>query len=80
MTITERVNTYPTKHEEGFTPSEIDDILKEYTNIDMKKFNEATSGITGMMIDGEFVTFHCDIELAIRCGIEKRNVRGYEMD
>jgi len=80
MTISERVNNYQTKYEEGFTPSEIDELLKEYPKIDMNKFNEATSGVTGMMIDGEFVTFHCDIVLAIKCGMEKRNVRGYEMD
>ena len=71
MTITERVNTYPTKYEEGFTPSEIDELLKEYPNIDMKKFNEATSGVTGIMIDGEFITFHCDIELALKCSVKK---------
>jgi hypothetical protein len=71
MTITERVNNYPTKYKEGFTPSEIDELLKEYPNIDMKKFNEATSGITGIMIEGEFITFHCDIEFAIKRSLKK---------
>jgi len=72
MTITERVNTYPTKHKEGFTPSEIDELLKEYPKVNMKKFNEALSGVTGMMIDGEFVTFHCDVELAIKRSVKKK--------
>lgn len=72
MTITERVKTYPTKHEEGFTPSEIDELLKEYPNINMKKFNEATSCLTGIMIEGEFITFHCDVELAIKRSVKKK--------
>jgi hypothetical protein len=72
MTITERVNTYPTKYEEGFTPTEINELLKEYPNIDMKKFNEATSYLTGVMIDGEFITFHSDVEFAIKRSVKKK--------
>jgi hypothetical protein len=80
MTITERVNTYLTKHKEGFISSELDELLKEYPNIDIGKFNEAMMGNTCMVKEGQVIMYHCDIELAIRCGIEKRNVRGYEMD
>jgi hypothetical protein len=80
MTITERVNTYPTKHKEGFIKSELDELLKEYPKIDMGKFDEAMMGNTCMVKEGQVIMYHCDIELAIRCGIEKRNVRGYEMD
>jgi hypothetical protein len=80
MTISERVNTYPTKHEEGFISSELEELLKEYPNIDIGKFNEAMMGNTCMLKGNEVIMYHCDIELAIRCGIEKRNVRGYEMD
>lgn len=80
MTISERVNNYPTKHEEGFISSEIDELLKEYPNIDKEKFNEAINGVTGIIKGNEFITFHCDVELALKCGMEKRNVRGYEMD
>ena len=70
MTISERVNNSPTKHKEGFIASEIESLLKEYPKVNMKKFNEALSGITGMMIDGEFVTFHSDIENALRYSVK----------
>jgi hypothetical protein len=71
-TITERVNTYPTKYKEGFTPSEIDELLKEYPNINMKKFNDSMMCHTGSIIDGEFVVYHCDVELALKCSVKKK--------
>jgi hypothetical protein len=80
MNITEKVNNYPTKHKEGFVQSEIDALLKDFPNIDMEKFNDALIGNTCIMKDNEIVQYHCDIEKAIICGIEKRNLRGYEWD
>jgi len=71
MTITERVNTYPTKHKEGFIKSELDELLKEYPNIDMKKFNYSMMGHTGSIIDGEFIVYHCDVEAAIKFSVKK---------
>jgi hypothetical protein len=68
--ITERVNTYPTKHEIGFTQSEIKELLKEYP-IDMDRFNEAMMGHTGSIIDGEFVMYHCDVEMAIKYSVRR---------
>jgi hypothetical protein len=80
MTLSEKINNYPTKHKEGFIKSELDELLKDYPNIDMNKFNEAMMGNTCMVKEGQVVMYHCDIELALRCGIEKRGIRGYEMD
>jgi hypothetical protein len=80
MNITEKVYNYPTKHKEGFVQSEIDALLKDFPNIDMEKFNDALMGNTCIMKDNEIVQYHCDIEKAIICGIEKRNLRGYEWD
>ena len=80
MTLSEKINNYPTKHKEGFIKSELDELLKDYPNIDMNKFNEAMMGNTCMVKEGQVVMYHFDIELALRCGIEKRGMRGYEMD
>lgn len=80
MSIKDKVDNYPTKHKEGFIKSEIDDLLKDYPGINMDRFNDALSGITGMMIDDEIITYHCDIEKALYCGTENRGLRFYEWD
>jgi hypothetical protein len=80
MTAQERVYGYPTKNKEGFIKSEIEDLLKNYPDIDIEKFDDAFMGITCMMIDNELVIYHCDILTALRCGIEKRKMRSWEMD
>jgi hypothetical protein len=80
MNIAEKVSKYKTKYKEGFIQSEIDDLLKEYPAIDMLKFNNALMGITCMIIDKEIIVYHHDIEKALRCGIEKRNLHLYEWD
>ena len=80
MNIHEKVYNYPTKHKEGFVQSEVDALLKDYPNIDMEKFNSALRGNTCMVKEGEIIQYHCDIEKALICGIEKQNLRGYEWD
>ena len=68
--ISETVNNYPTKYKEGFTPSEIDELLKQYP-IDMDKFNDAMMGHTGSIIDGDFIMYHCDVEMAIKYSVRR---------
>ena len=80
MNIHEKVYNYPTKHKEGFVQSEVGALLKDYPNIDMEKFNSALMGNTCIVKEGEIIQYHCDIEKALICGIEKRNLRGYEWD
>ena len=80
MNIREKVYNYPTKHKEGFVQSEVDELLKEYPNVDMEKFNSALMGNTCMIKDNEIIQYHCDIEKALVCGIEKRNLRQSEWD
>ena len=80
MNIREKVYNYPTNHQEGFVQSEVEALLKECPNIDMKKFNSALMGNTCMVKDNEIVQYHCDIEKALLCGIEKRSLRSYEWD
>ena len=78
--ITEKVYNFKTKNKEGFVQSEIDTLLKYYPKINMDKFNDALFGITCMIINDEIVIYHYDIEKALRCGIESRNLRSWEWD
>lgn len=80
MTVEERVYNYPTKHKQGFVQSEILELLTNYPTINMKQFYNALTGNTCALIDNEVVNYHCDIELAIRCGLENRKPTAYEFD
>lgn len=80
MKIRDVVYGYNTKHEEGFVQSEIDDLLKNYPEIDMKRFNDALAGITCMLKEKDVIVYHCDIEKALYCGLQKRNLSIYEWD
>jgi hypothetical protein len=68
MSITERVNNYPTKYEYGFIKAEIEDLLKEYP-IDIERFNQSMMGHTCMLIDNETIWYHCDIIKAIKYSV-----------
>ena len=78
--IREKVYNFKTKNKEGFIQSEIDTLLKDYPKINLDKFNNALMGNTCMMVDDEIVMYHCDIEKALRCGVENRNLRNWELD
>lgn len=78
--IREKVINFPTKNKEGFVQREIDLLLKDYPDINMDKFNNALMGITCMVVDGEIVVYHCDIEKALVCGIENRGLYSWEWD
>ena len=80
MDIREEVNSYKTKHKQGFTRDEYMKLLENYPGINMERFWDALNGITCTSIDDETVVFHCDIELAIRCGIEDRTPTISEWD
>jgi len=64
--VREEVNSYKTKHKQGFIREEYMKLLENYPSINMDRFWDALNGITAMRIDGETVVFHHDIELAIR--------------
>ena len=78
--IREKVYNFKTKNKHGFVQSEIDSLLKNYPNINMDKFNSALMGNTCMIVDNETVMYHCDIEKALHCGIENRNLHIWEWD
>jgi hypothetical protein len=70
---------YPTKHMQGFLGSEIMTILEKH-EIDKDKFFTALGVNTVMVIDGKFVTYHCDILKGLRCVIENREQTFEEWD
>lgn len=72
QSLEEKVYSFPTKHKEGFIQSEIDELLKQFYDVHMDKFNDAMTGNTCMIIDNEIITYHCDVLTAIRCGLENR--------
>lgn len=78
--IRKNVYSYKTKYEEGFVQSEVDDLLKNYPNIHMDRFHDALNGNTCMVKDGEIIMYHCDIEKALRCGVENRSLQASEFD
>ena len=80
MNIKEKIYGYPTKYKEGFIQTEVDNLLKNYPNIDMDKFNSALMGNTCMVKNNEVIQYHCDILTALLCGIEKRDIHEYEWD
>lgn len=80
INIHDLVYNFRTKYNEGFVQEEIVKIFKMFKNINEDKFNNALFGITAMDIDGETVIYHCDIELALCCAIENRNLKDSEFD
>jgi len=80
MNIKKLVNNFKTKNPEGFLWSEINELLKNFSKINMGKFYDAMNGNTCMIGKDGIIHYHCDVELAIRCGIENRNFRLGEWD
>ena len=74
------VYDYPTKYKEGFTGKEIEDIVSLFPELNHDKFNDALMGITCMVIDELTIIYHCDILIALRCGIENRDMTLEEWD
>lgn len=76
------VYNWPTKSEYGFIAAEQAELLKQFPDINMDKYEDALTGITCMMDEetGGLIIYHCDILTALRCGIENRNMYAYEWD
>ena len=77
--ITNIVNNYPVKYEYGFTSEEIKNLLKEY-DLNSESFYKALGVNTCMIIDGQTITYHCDIENALFCVVENREQNIWEWD
>lgn len=78
--IEDYVNNYSTKNEQGFINKEIYELVKYFPDIKIDKFEDALRGNTGMLINGECITYHCDIIKALKCGLENRILYWHEWD
>lgn len=74
------VYNYKTKNMSGFTGKDIINFVSQFPTLNKEKFKDALHGVTCVMIDGELVIYHCDIVMAIKCGLENRKIEGYEWD
>lgn len=81
MDIKGTVYGFKTKHEYGFTRSEIDTLLKNFENIkiDMAIFNESLRYNTVMSNhEGDTIYYPVDVARAIRCGILKKHTEDWD--
>jgi len=78
--LSDLVYKYPTKNQIGFTGKEYMKLASKFSTLNKTQFENALKGITCQMINGEFVIYHCDILLALQCGLENRKPTGYEWD
>ena len=78
--IEDYIYKYHTQYERGFTREELLKIKGEFPAINDEKFNDALMVTTGMVIDGNFLTYHVDLVTALRCGLQNRDMYGHEFD
>lgn len=74
------VNNFKTKNKEGFTESELQELVDMFPRVNMVKFKNAFFGNTCMRINNETVNYHCDVITALKCGIENRDMLPMEFD
>jgi len=78
--IHELVYTKKTRFKKGFTGDEVKSMLKKFSSVTEREFNIAMGTNTVLVIKGEVVYYHCDVELAlVRC-VEKRELNPFEFD
>lgn len=78
--IRKLANEFPCQYKEGFTNVELKKILEHFPNINKKQFYNALTGVTGTMKDNKCLTYRTDIEKALVCGMEKRELYSHEWD
>lgn len=73
------VYNWPTKNEMGFTGLEITTLLGSYL-VDTEKFYDKLGINTVGVVNGQSVTYHCDILKGLRCVLEDRDQTLEEWD
>jgi len=68
-----------TKHKEGYTSLEMNNLCDKL-GLDKPTFYDKLGVNTCMVINGEVITYHCDVELAVLLVIEDRDVTQSEWD
>lgn len=75
-----KLSYYKQTSEFGFTRAEIRSIIDDHDEIDEDAFMDALTGCTGIVDEEHFITFDCDVEKAIQCGLEGRELHSWEWD
>lgn len=70
---------FETKHKAGFTPQEEINIVSDL-DLNINDYYHKLGVNTCMMINGEFITYHCDVIKGITCVLENRNQNLLEFD
>ena len=55
-------------------------LIAMFPEMNMDKYWGAQDHITCMMEEGQFVIYHCDVLLSLRCGLENRDPNIAEWD
>lgn len=74
------LDDFKRQYKEGYTNDEIIQIFKNLDNADQNIFFDCLTGVTAVTVDGQILFYEIDIERAIKCSIEKRNLKDYEWD
>jgi len=80
MNISKMIKNFKSKYKEGLTNDEVEALLLNFPGINKERFNAALCCVTCMVIDDVIILYRHDIEKAIRCGIENKNLALYEWD
>lgn len=71
MKIRELIENFKTKSKYGFNLDEVHEVVQQFPEIDMDKFNESLMGNTGIIEDNQLIVYPHDFYLALLSGIEK---------
>jgi hypothetical protein len=77
--LEQAVYGFKTKNKEGFTSSEMQEIVKKF-EVDKDKFNKALGTNTCIMIDGEVITYHCDVASALHQVLTNKPQHPFDWD
>ena len=82
MNVKEIIDSFPRKHPNGFDPSELEELLKDFPKIDLEKFNDEIFGDTYLIddINNLPIRYTHDIYRAIDIAITGRTMNNFEWD
>ena len=76
------VYNYPTKNKSGFVNEEQQALIDMFPKMNMDKYWNAQQCVTCMMDEKtkQFIIYHCDVLLSLKCGLEDRDPTVAEWD
>jgi len=74
------MNEHPPANPIGYTNAELRELIGNFPEIEEQYVYNALIGNTCGIEDGELLHYGLDVYRAIRCGVEKRNLRVSEWD